>query len=388
MVSISEVTPLNNFSGVTPLYLTDSDTGTDSDPETLSFTESNKEEFQREIANMEKKVSILCCGPIRVGKSTLLNGLMGQGESEWHNEPKFVTCSSLKGSSCEMTKKTFQRDGIEVTVWDTPGLSGSVHDENTLQEIKMKCAEFDLFLYCIDSMEKRGTDLFDEKSTLHKFTELFGAKKLWKNAVVVLTKANGLVEDIAERIEAGEDINVEEEFKKKISMWEKKIHKEIIKLGYKKAAKVPVVPAGSSVNPSLPGYPHWLGKIFEKATDRMKYKAKLAYLRLSNDRLKNHDEVGEEDLSNMPIHTQPFVVSTKYKIAAILGISGAGAGSAAVGASIGATIGALALGIPSFGVFAAGGLALGGAIGAGLGFTVSAATALAVRYYLKKKHRE
>lgn len=57
------------------------------------------------------------------------------------------------------------------------------------------------------------------------------------------------------------------------------------------------------------------------------------------------------------------------------------------GGSIGATAGALAIGIPSFGVFAGVGLALGFVGGAAVGVGVALATAMAVHYYKKKKRK-
>ena len=42
-----------------------------------TLTEDEVKEFNEELQKMDKKISILCGGPFGVGKSTLLNGLMG-----------------------------------------------------------------------------------------------------------------------------------------------------------------------------------------------------------------------------------------------------------------------------------------------------------------------
>lgn len=62
-----------------------------------------------------------------------------------------------------VTKQTFLNEGVQVTVWDTPGLEGHRDiDRGYLEEIREKCADLDLFLYCVNSTEARATDLFDE----------------------------------------------------------------------------------------------------------------------------------------------------------------------------------------------------------------------------------
>ena len=93
-------------------------------------------------------------------------------------------------------------------------------------------------------------------------------------------------------------------------------------------------------------------------------------------------------LARKKIQDQPFVVTRKFKFVTAAAASGVGAAGTATGAGIGATIGALAIGIPTFGIFAGGGLVIGGAIGGGIGLTCSLATAYAIKYYKKKKHRE
>ena len=181
-------------------------------------------------------------------------------------------------------------------MWDTPGLEGGDNDEAYLQEIKEKCANFDLFLYCIKMTEARATDLFDAKSSLKKFTQLFGRKRLWKNAVVVLTHGNTYFEYLKEiKTEKSEDVAVE--FLRNISMWKKKVRKNIKKLGYRKAKKVPVMPAGIAKQPSLPGYPYWLSMIFDKVMDRINEDAAYAYLQLSKDRLQPVNDIDEDSVS-------------------------------------------------------------------------------------------
>lgn len=258
-------------------------------------TDIELSELEQKQEEIDKTLSILCCGPIGSGKYTLLNGLLGEGK--WSEN--FNVGGAL------VQELTFTRNGIQVTVWETP--ASSINDDEYLREIGEKCGNFDLFLYCIDSAEIWATDLFDEKSSLVKFTEFFGIKRLWTNAVVVLTQANGIVAHYKEERFLDSKFNVEKAFEARITKWKDIVHHRLLKLGYEKAKEVPVLPAGVAHLPSLPGYPLWLSKLFIKVTERMKSEARVAYLRLSNDRVqqayKNLTAIAE-----LRIEDQPFIV--------------------------------------------------------------------------------
>jgi predicted GTPase len=328
----------------------------------------------REIKSMEKKLTILCCGPTGVGKSTLLNGLVGE-----ENEDAFSVGHSLKHGTSQVICKQIEKNGVQITIWDTPGLEGSDNDTEYLSDIKEKCSDFDLFFYCIKCTETRATDLSDNKSSLRQFTKLFGVEELWEKAIVILTHCNTLVDDLQEE---NPEINIEKELKAKVKQWKSKLHEEIAKLGHKKAKRVPVLPAGYRTK--LPGYTLWFSMILERIIERANFKAKLAVLQLCNDRLitENNDRIEET-----PLDKQPFVVSSKHKILSAVGVLTTGTAGVAVGATVGATIGALLIGIPSFGVFAGVGLAVGGAVGGASGLGMSAATAMAIHYFQKMKHQ-
>ncbi len=336
-----------------------------------------------EIEKASKKVSILCAGPTGVGKSTLLNGLIGskEGERSKDKDDKFKVENSLKRGTSEVHKREFVKNGIAVTVWDTPGLEGRDDtDSSYLERIKEECADFDLFMYCIKADESRATEIVDEKSSLLKFTEVFGPE-LWKNGIIVLTFCNGVVEDLEEDAECDPDVDSEREFAKKIEEWRKIVHEALLRQGVdKKIVKnIPVVPAGSACSPHLPGYSFWLSHLFLNVHQRMKDDARVAYIILNQDRMRGRTEVDASTVGESEIQDQPLV-----EIAAGLGVAAVGA---VTGATIGATIGALAIGIPTFGVFAAGGLVLGGAIGAGVGTMSGVGTGMLVRWFKKKRRR-
>lgn len=355
------------------------------DPEGYKLTEEQKEEFKQLLEEKNKQLTILCGGPTGVGKSTLLNGLIGLNTEEIK---PFKVGYSLNAETLEVTAKKIKKGGVEITLWDTPGLEGDKEvDENYLQKIKETCATFDFFLYCINGSEARATELFDEKSSLIKYHRLFG-KKLWKRSAVILTQANLIAKDLEQQKECDDsDIDVCLKFTEKIEEWRVKIHQELIKNGVdkKKAKKVPVVPAGIARTPSLPGIQFWLSNVFEKILERMGEEAQIALLAANTNRMKSIDEVNEDDnIGKQNLEDQPivFTMSDKIATAAVTTVG------ATTGAGIGAAIGALLIGIPSFGAFAGVGLVVGGVVGGAIGSGGAIATSLALKFFKKRKGKK
>ena len=135
----SNITPYNAVSEA-------SDDEDDDGYSTISLNQEELEEFKEEIQQMTKKIKVLCCGPTGVGKSTLLNGLMGV---ENYSDEGFVVGDSLDRGTLCVNPKTFTKQDIEITLLDTPGLEGCAIDDEYLQEIKREGANYDIFLFCI-----------------------------------------------------------------------------------------------------------------------------------------------------------------------------------------------------------------------------------------------
>ncbi len=328
------------------------------------------------------KLSVLCGGATGSGKSTLLNGLMGFKIND------LPVGNSLRRGTVAITERKLLLKGIAVTIWDTPGLEGSEVDKNYLEDIKKKCSDFDIFLYCIKANETRAIELFGERSSLLKYTEIFGLE-LWENAVVALTFSNKIEENLEEDAEVNSKkikIDVKGEFKKKIDEWETKIRstlEKIIDTGI--AKRVPVLPTGDAECENLPGYDFWLSRLYVNFEDRMKEEGKSGSLKINQHRLTTNKKGSNKSKS---IEDQDLVYdSTFKKNAKIAAVSTAvGVTGAVVGATIGATIGALAIGLPTFGVAAGVGLLLGGAIGGTAGgSTGAAASAGFMHWFVEKK---
>ncbi len=345
----------------------------------------NIKELEKEIENAPKKLSILCAGGTGVGKSTLLNGLIGC------KADSLPVGDTLERGTDEVTERTFTLRGITVTIWDTPGLEGSEGaDKNYLEKIKEKCADFDIFLYCIKADEKRAIELSDERSSLLRYTELFGPE-LWKYSVVALTFSNKIVNHYKEEAKIGKkkdaDAYVEREFKRKIDEWETKIQRALKKkMDRETVEKVPVLPAGLARRRDLPGHNYWLSRLFVNFEDRLKKDSKMSFFQIYQHRLRSEKDMKESN-SSENIEDQDLVYdSTFKKNAKIAAVStSVGVAGVAVGATIGATIGALAIGLPTFGAAAAGGLILGGAIGAAIGGLSATASARLMQLWAKER---
>ena len=133
-----------------------------------------------------KAVSIFITGRTGVGKSALVNGLVGAEVAKEGEE--------LDPETVEVTSYEKEINGVKVTVWDSPGLQdGTSHEAQYLADMTKKCKGMDLCVYCVSLLETRFTDGCDDIIAMKKLTGVFG-KRMWEHTIFVLTFAN-LIED-------------------------------------------------------------------------------------------------------------------------------------------------------------------------------------------------
>jgi len=78
---------------------------------------------------------------------------------------------TLDPETSEVTKYNDEVAGVQLNVWDSPGLQDRTpHEKRYLADIKKNCQDVDLFLYCIPMTESRfhkGSDDFEANEEAH-----------------------------------------------------------------------------------------------------------------------------------------------------------------------------------------------------------------------------
>lgn len=145
-----------------------------------SFLPKVREQLE-ELQKRKKPVSILVIGLTGVGKSTLINKLLGK------------TVSRVGHTGAAVTQGVKEYDGeflkVKLKVTDTLGfgIANGGSFLNTLEEIVNE--EFDLVLIC-SKLDGRLDQL-----TKDMFSALHGHQKMWERSVVVLTQANKFLQN-------------------------------------------------------------------------------------------------------------------------------------------------------------------------------------------------
>ncbi|KAL5471145.1 hypothetical protein EMCRGX_G029228 [Ephydatia muelleri] len=142
------------------------------------------------VIDRKAEVSIMVCGRSGIGKSTLLNILMGTPGMFVETGPGDDQDDSMDAGTTEIISLSETIHGIKVTMYDTPGLQSDSSDNYFVDSMDKIMAlvkgKIDLVLFCIDGGTARWTHEAETVKTLHS---CFG-NELWMNAIFVLTKSN------------------------------------------------------------------------------------------------------------------------------------------------------------------------------------------------------
>ena len=247
-----------------------------------------------------KSVNIFVTGKTGTGKTALVNGLVGKEVAkEGHR---------LDPETSEVTKYSDEVAGVQLNIWDSPGLQDGTRNEKIyLQDIKKNCQDVDLFLYCIPMSEKRFHKGSADFEAMRKLTKALGSE-VWANAVVVLTFAHD-IQDEAEVQVGSDESNVSDYFKEKLQAWARELSDILIK-----EIKVPediiegleIIPAGYYTEASLPDRQHWLSSLWLGGLRSMKTRAQPAMVRINAQRLVKGGEMKFADIGEF-LHQQSIV---------------------------------------------------------------------------------
>ena len=95
-----------------------------------------------------KSISILIAGKTGTGKSTLINAILGKEVVK--------VGKTLMPETTKVSVHMQKVEDITVKIYDSPGLQDSTGNEpKYVAEIRDKCSNVDLFIYCIRMSETR-----------------------------------------------------------------------------------------------------------------------------------------------------------------------------------------------------------------------------------------
>ena len=291
------------------------------DPETL------------EKIKKAKQFRFIVIGQTGIGKSTLINGLMG-AEVAMVEEGLMTT-----GVTQKVESYSRKINNIHIAAYDSPGLEdGSGKEEQYLEQIYEACLQgMDLVIFSISMAGRRFVPDNPDARAMEKFTEKMTAK-IWENTLVVLTCAN-TCEPVNPRLRKSTE-GKKKFFKKLVSDYKAAIHLTLKMTGVPPATveKVKVVPVGIEYEPKLPDGTLWFSNFWlECLTAITSTEAHIAMTVANRNRIKKEKDVLEKDFQQ-PIYDQPIIVrvTEEKKTLQLLASLGGVLGPAAVGLGLGA----------------------------------------------------
>ncbi len=269
-------------------------------------------------------INILVTGKTGSGKSTLVSGILG-----------FKVENKTKG---QLSKYEVAREGITVTVWDSPGLQdGSANQGEYLRQMEKQCSYRDLTIYCIKISDTRFVHSEENPDivAMKKLTHAFG-KGFWSNCIIALTYANTLTAMDWDTLSAAEQ---KRRFEHKIHQWKEQVQDilvEDIGLSREAVKTVSITPVGHYRKPHLPDCNYWLSNFWFKCVVTIStLEVRCALVKINLNRIKRESEVNSSNLKLSP-EGQPIVV-TKHAISH-LRIIGTGSTLGVAGGAFGSTV--------------------------------------------------
>lgn len=224
------------------------------------MAEESKEIIHKEIPEEEVKVKplrqeekglkIIVIGKVGVGKSQLINSLLGEKKAK-------VTQHTQNYSDCAVIEEYKGKIlETEVVIYDTIGFGAGDNDKKLMKELEKKLRSSDgpfILLICQKFQSRLDDAFWNFAKLLAK--HFAGDYRVWKNSIFVLTQAN--------KFNPAEDEKDEEEIDPmtgNLIQWGKRFKECLESNGVKEKIimNMPVCPAGTRKKKKLPITDNWI----------------------------------------------------------------------------------------------------------------------------------
>ena len=234
------------------------------------------------LASGKDSLSVVVCGRLGAGKTSLVNGLVGRIVAKEGFSPVSETLDVTPYSAEIAVSVGTGVRPIQTTIWDTPGCADVLVEEATceanLEKIARKTQEADLLLYCMKMCDRLTTD---DTIGIKELTDRIGPE-VWKNAIFVLTFANEV------KPSPGDTKDKLEHFGEVFTAWQTQLRKVLTKrilLPESIVASISIVPTGYRQTPP-PDRDDWLSPFWFEAFLKTKENAQPALLGINLHRLR------------------------------------------------------------------------------------------------------
>lgn len=294
---------------------------------------------------------VLVVGETGTGKSTLINNLMGK---------KVVTeGDTLESQTATITKHELEVEGVQIALYDTPGLGDSRSDRDgeylrKVEEI-LKSGVIHLVIYCLKFSETRM-----RASLIRTFQEYAKIGLNWERTVITLTFADYVPVPSSEKKKP--EFDEIQFFNNRLAEMQACITKTLVeRVGVvpEVASEIPCNPSTSDPNETLVNGDRWFVPFWLEVLELLTPGAAMQFMEMRKNNIA--------DLQLSPKEDKRFgkIISTKIK------------DGARIGAAAGAAVGGLGAGL-------FGGL-VGAGIGAGIGSVVGSGVGLLKALFSRDK---